>query len=98
LLNPLNISLLIVTVVIAAALAITGNLLWKKSNRLDPASTKNKIKFFVQSQLGEFMSALAFLPLLIMVLTNKDMDGKQKGILGGVIGVALLAGWYRYCF
>ena len=91
LLNPLNMTWIIVVVVIAAALAITGNLLWKKANKLDPASKKNKFKFFVQSQLGAFMSALAFLPLLIMVLTNKDMDGKQKGILGGIVGVALLA-------
>lgn len=91
LLNPLNMTWIIVVVVIAAALAITGNLLWKKANRLDPASKKNKTKFFIQNQLGAFMSALAFLPLLIMVLTNKDMDGKQKGILGGIVGVALLA-------
>lgn len=91
LLTPLNMTWLIVVVVIALALAITGNLLWKKANRLDPASNKNKFKFFVNNQLGALMSALAFLPLLIMVLTNKDIDGKQKGILGGIIGVALLA-------
>jgi hypothetical protein len=91
LLNPLNMTWLIVVVVIALALAITGNLLWKKATRLDPASEKNKFKFFVNNQLGAIMSALAFLPLLIMVLTNKDMSGKQKGILGSIVGVALLA-------
>lgn len=91
LLNPLNMTWLIVGIVVALVLAITGNLLWKKANRLDPASEKNKFKFFVNNQLGALMSALAFLPLLIMILTNKDLDGKQKGILGGIAGVALLA-------
>lgn len=91
LLNPLNMTWLIVGIVVALALAITGNLLWKKANRLDPASEKNKFKFFVNNQLGALMSALAFLPLLIMILTNKDLDGKQKGILGAIAGVALLA-------
>ena len=91
LLNPVNMTWLIVTIVIALALAITGNLLWKKANRLDPASEKNKFKFFVQNQLGAIMSALAFLPLLIMILTNKDISGKQKGILGAIAGIALLA-------
>ncbi|MFK8045660.1 MAG: hypothetical protein AB8B72_09200 [Crocinitomicaceae bacterium] len=91
LLNPLNMTWLIVVVVIALALAITGNLLWKKATRLDPASEKNKFKFFMNNQLGAIMSALAFLPLLIMVLTNKDMTGKQKGIIGAIVGVALLA-------
>jgi hypothetical protein len=91
LLNPLNMTWLIVTIVIALALAITGNILWKKANRLDPASEKNKIKFFINNQLGALMSALAFLPLLIMILTNKDISGKQKGILGAIVGVALLA-------
>lgn len=91
LLDPLNMTWLIVVVVIALALAITGNLLWKKATRLDPASEKNKFKFFMNNQLGAIMSALAFLPLLIMVLTNKNMSGKQKGIIGAIVGVALLA-------
>ncbi len=90
LLKPLNMTWLIVAIVIALILAVTGNILWKKATRLDPASEKNKFKFFINNQLGAIMSALAFLPLLIMILTNKDMSGKQKGILGGIAGVALL--------
>lgn len=81
---------LIVAIVIILALAITGNLLWKKANKLDPASEKDKFKFFVQNQLGAILSAIAFLPLLIFILTNKDISGKTKGIAGAVAGVALL--------
>lgn len=81
---------LIVLIVAALILAVVGNLLWKKANRLDPASEKDKFKFFVQNQLGAIMSAVAFLPLVILILTNKNIDGKQKGILGGIAGAALL--------
>lgn len=81
---------LIVAIVVILALAITGNLLWKKANRLDPASEKNKFKFFVQNQLGVIMSALAFLPLVILIFTNKDASKKTKGIAGSVAVVALL--------
>ncbi len=82
---------LIVAIVGILALAITGNLLWKKANRLDPASEKNQFKFFVQNQLGVIMSVLAFLPLVILIFTNKDASKKTKGIAGSIAVVALLA-------
>ena len=81
---------LIVAIVVILILAITGNILWKKANRLDPASEKNKTKFFIQNQLGAIMSVLAFLPLVIVILTNKDLDGKTKGIAGTIAVVAML--------
>jgi len=82
---------LIVAIVGILILAVTGNLLWKKANRLDPASEKNKFKFFVQSQLGLIMSVLAFLPLVILIFANKDDSKKTKGIAGSIAVVALLA-------
>lgn len=81
---------LIVAIVVILALAITGSTLWKKANRLDPASEENKFKFFVQNQLGAIMAVLAFLPLVILIFTNKDMDKKTKGIVGSIGVVALL--------
>ena len=81
---------LIVAIVVILILAITGSILWKKANRLDPASEKNKFKFFVQNQLGAIMAALAFLPLVILIFTNKDLDKKTKGIVGSIGVVALL--------
>lgn len=82
---------LIVAIVAILALSITGSLLWKKANRLDPASEKDKARFFIQNQLGAIMAAIAFLPLVILILTNKEIDGKTKGIAGAVAGVALIA-------
>ncbi len=82
---------LIGAIVVILALAVLGNFLWKKSNRLDPASEKDGVKFFIQNQLGAFMGVLAFLPLAIFIFTNKDLDGKTKGIAGSVAVIAMLA-------
>jgi hypothetical protein len=88
--DPFTTTLLIwlcVVIVVIGALSVTGSLLWKKSNRLDPASKKDTVRFFVQNQLGAFIAVLAFLPLIVMVLTNKNMDGRQKAIAGGLAAV-----------
>lgn len=87
---PINMTMIIILIVIDLALAVTGSILWKKSNRLDPASKQNKFMFFMQSQLGLVVAIIAFLPLIIFILTNKNLDAKQKGILGGIAGAALL--------
>ncbi|EGV44666.1 hypothetical protein BZARG_1540 [Bizionia argentinensis JUB59] len=81
---------LIVVIVVILALSITGSMLWKKANRLDPASEKDKTRFFVQNQLGAIMGVLAFLPLVILIFMNKDVDGKTKGIAGSIAVVAML--------
>jgi len=87
---PINMTLLIVLIVAILILVVIANVLWKKANRLDPASEKNKTKFFIQNQLGLIISVLAFLPLVILILKNKNLSGKQKGILGGIAGAALV--------
>lgn len=88
--QPINMMWIIILIVVDLVLAITGSVLWKKSNRLDPASEKNKFLFFMQSQLGLVVATIAFLPLIIFILTNKNINAKQKGILGAIAGVALL--------
>jgi hypothetical protein len=87
---PIKTTWLIVLIVADLIFAVIGSLLWKKSNRLDPASEKDKVKFFIQNQLGAIISVIAFLPLVILIFTNKDMKGKQKGIVGAIAVVALL--------
>lgn len=81
---------LIVAIVVILALAVTGSYLWKKANRLDPASEKDKTRFFIQNQLGAILGVLAFLPMVILIFTNKDLNGKTKGIAGAVAVVAML--------
>lgn len=87
--NPINMVLLIILLVVIAALAIGGSLLWKQANRLDPASNTDKVRFFVQNQLGVIISAIAFIPLIILIFTNKNMSGQQKAI-AGIIAIVLL--------
>ena len=81
---------LIGLMVVDLILVIIGSQLWKKANRLDPASKKEPVKFFIQSQLGVIISVIAFLPLVILIFTNKDLDGKSKGILGGIAALFLV--------
>ncbi len=82
---------LIVAILVILVLAITGSTLWKKANKLDPASEKEPTRFFIQNQLGAIMGVLAFLPLVIMIFTNKNISGKTKGIAGSIAAIAMVA-------
>jgi hypothetical protein len=79
--------MLIGALVVIGALALTANVLWKKANRLDPASRANAFKFFVQNQLGLIITIIAFVPLIVLILLNKDMSKSQKGIATAVAAV-----------
>ena len=85
-----NLPLLIGLLVVIAVFAIAGSLMWKAANKHDPASRADTVKFFVQNQLGAIITVIAFLPLIVLIFMDKDMDPKNKKIAGG-IGVALAA-------
>ena len=42
---------LIICIVLDLIFVIIGSLLWKKANRIDPASEKNKVKFWLWNNL-----------------------------------------------
>lgn len=81
---------LLALLVVIAALSITGSVLWKKANRLDPARKSETLRFFVQNQLGAIIAIIAFLPLIILIFLNKDMDKGQK-TTAGIVGIVLAA-------
>ena len=83
-----NLALLIGILVGIAIFAIAGSLLWKAANKRDPARESEKFKFFVQNQLGAIITLVAFVPLVVLIFMDKDMDPKNKKIAGGV-GAAL---------
>ena len=83
-----NLGLLIGLLVVIAVCAIAGSLMWKAANKQDPARESDKVKFFFQNQLGAIITVVAFLPLLVLIFMDKDMDPKNKKIAGGV-GVVL---------
>ena len=85
-----NLPLLIGLLVVIAIFAIAGNLMWKAANRHDPARESDPARFFFQNQLGAIITVIAFLPLIVLIFMDKDMDPKNKKIAGG-IGVVLAA-------
>jgi hypothetical protein len=85
-----NLALLIGLLVVIAIFAIAGSLMWKAANRHDPARESDTVKFFVQNQLGAIITVIAFLPLVVLIFMDTDMDPKNKQIAGG-IGVVLAA-------
>ena len=90
--NSGGLVLLIALLVVIAVFAMLGSVLWKKSNRHDPATKAEPFKFFVQNQLGAIITVIAFLPLLALIFLDKDMDPKNKKIAGAVgVALALLA-------
>jgi hypothetical protein len=87
-----NLALLIGILVGIAVFAIAGSLMWKAANRHDPARESEPGKFFFQNQLGAIITVIAFLPLIVLIFMNKDMDPKNKKIAGGVgVVVAIVA-------
>ncbi|MCL2467985.1 MAG: hypothetical protein FWF02_09565 [Micrococcales bacterium] len=91
--DPVVIWVLIAIIVVDMLLAVGGSLLWKKANRLDPASREDNVRFWIQNQLGLIIAIIAFLPLIVMIFLDKDLEGKQKGIVGAVaIGALIVAG------
>lgn len=67
-----------------------GSQLWKKANHIDPASAKNKLKFWLWNNLGVIVAVFAFLPFIIVLFTNKDVNQQTKKI-GIIVAAAALA-------
>ena len=79
-----NLPLLIGLLVGIAVFAIAGSLMWKAANKHDPARKSDTAKFFFQNQLGAIITLIAFLPLIVLIFMDKDMDPKNKKIAGGI--------------
>ena len=83
-----NLALLVGILAGIAIFAIAGSLMWKAANRRDPAREAEKFRFFVQNQLGAIITLVAFVPLVVLIFMDKDLDPRNKRIAGGV-GVVL---------
>ncbi|MEG0070294.1 MAG: hypothetical protein RSC18_05085 [Raoultibacter sp.] len=81
---------MIVALVLDLICVVIASQIWKRANHIDPPSKAEKVKFFIQNQLGAIMSILAFLPFIILVLVNKDADKKTKQLATIVAAVALV--------
>lgn len=77
--------------VVLGVLTVIGGQLWKAANQADPASRQEAFRFFVQNQLGAIIPVITFLPFVLFLLLNKNVDGKTKGLAGAVGAVVLVA-------
>ena len=90
---------LIICIVLDLIFVVIGSLLWKKANHIDPVSEKNKTKFWLWNNLWTIIAVLAFLPLIILVFTDKDLDKKSKKLVWWVaIAALVIAGLASYDF
>ncbi len=80
----------IAALVVDAICVVIGSQLWKKANHIDPASQKNALKFWLWNNMGVIVSAVAFIPFIVILLTDKNSDKKTKAI-GTVVAAVLLA-------
>ena len=82
---------LILALVLDLGLVILGAQFWKKANHIDPVSEANKTKFWLWNNMGVIVCCFAFLPFLIIALTNKDADPKLKkiAIIAAIAGLLI---------
>ena len=90
---------MIALIVLDLIAVIIGSQLWKKANRINPASEKNKFGFWLWNNMGVIAAVLCFAPLIVLFLTNKNLEKKHKVILTVVAAIALMiAGVASYDF
>lgn len=83
---------IIIALVLDLVCVIIGSQLWKKANHIKPASEKNKLLFWLWNNMGVIVCAVAFIPFVILALTDKKADKKTKTIATVVAIIALLIG------
>ncbi len=90
---------LICLLVIDFVLVIIGSQLWKKANHISPMSEKNKFLFWLWNNMGVIAAIICFAPIIIIMLTNKELDKKTK-VIATVVAIimVLIAGLASYDF
>lgn len=77
--------------VVMGILTVIGSRLWQAANHADPASRQQPVKFFVQNQLGAIIPIIVFVPIILLILFNKNIDSRTKTVAGVVGAVVLVA-------
>ena len=88
---------LLIPLAVDFVLVIVAGQLWKKANDRDPASEKNKFKFFLQNQLGMIMALICFVPFIVLLLSNKKLEKGTKKLVSIVAVIMLIvAGLFSF--
>lgn len=69
---------------------VIGSLIWKKANRIAPASEKNKVKFFIWNNMGVIAALVAFVPLVIVLIKDKKLNANTRKIFTVVAALVLV--------
>ncbi len=83
---------LILFIILDLVFLIIGSQLWKKANHIKPMSEKNPTLFWMWNNMGVIVAVVCFCPLIILLLTNKNLDKRTKTIATVVAIIALLIG------
>ena len=90
---PINATVCLVGfIVLDLICVIIAGQLWKQANHIDPPSEANKVSFFLKSQLGAILAAVAFVPVIILMLTDENADPQTKKIGAIAAAIALAIG------
>lgn len=82
---------IVIWIITDLALVVTGSQLWKHANHLAPASKENKLAYWAQTELGAIIAAIAFAPIVIVLLASKNLDKRAKAIGSAAAAIALVA-------
>jgi len=72
---------------------IIGSQLWKKANHKDPIKKKNnEFKWWLWNNMGVIVAAIAFIPFIVLTLSDKKADPKLKKIASIAAAIMLAIG------
>ena len=89
--GPSQMTWLIIWIVADLVLVVIGSQLWKHANHISPASKENRLAYWAQTDLGIIIAVIAFAPIILLMLSNKNLDKKTKQVCSVVAGIALVA-------
>lgn len=81
----------ITPLVVDFVLVVIGSQLWKKANHIDPPAKAEGAMYWLKTELGVVIAVIAFFPIIIVLLLDKNSDKRMKGIALIVAVVALVA-------
>lgn len=79
----------VVPLVVDFILVVVGSQLWKKANHIDPPAKSSGFMYWLQTELGLIVAVIAFFPIVILLLTDKNADKKTRSI-GTIVAIAAL--------
>ena len=81
----------ITPLVVDFMLVVIGSQLWKKANHIDPPAKAEGALYWLKTELGVVVAVIAFFPIIIVLLLDKNSDKRTKNLATVVAVVALIA-------